>query len=527
MLKIRNSLACLYTCIRFFLLLIPFSAGAEPVVWYVFLKDKGPDALPVEAFSAKEYQGLEVYQPYAESVSGYAVRMRNVSRWLNAISIEAEPEVASSIGQLPFVDRVEPLLGTAIPQQISHKPADNGRLDTLVSLVRAQMGQQYLEEAGLTGKGVTIAILDAGFKYANIHPAFDSLRLKNGIVATHDFFDKQTNVYHHSDHGTLVLNCLAGKYGDRNIGLAPDAHYLLARVEHERWEKAVEEDYWIAALEWADSLGAQIVSSSVTFMRPRYTYADMNGYTSPVSRVAAMAVSRGILVVCAMGNEGEKRWHFMGAPADSPTVLSVGGTMPMPAMRIKFSSLGPNSVGHPKPDVAAPAFVAAPKGADGWSEAAGTSFSTPLVAGFAACLLQQNPGLRTGDLFQAVRMAGNRFPYYDYELGYGVPNGQKALHLLPEVDTLFRVGFRNDTVVVVLDSARFDADPFARDYGQVLAYHLEKRPGILLAHYNTILNEDAKYYYFLLTPGTQGLLRIWMGGYLWQQKLTGEETQAQ
>ncbi len=498
-----------------FCLLLLTTYQMEAATWWVYFRDKGAASARMDI-----PEDHPVYSPYVQALVQAGVRVRAASRWLNAVSIEADAAGINRLYLIAGVEKVEPLIGAGHTRAVTRTEVPPARLDTLQALVTRQMNLDALARAGLNGKGVRIAVLDAGFEGADIHPAFDSLRAHGQIVATRDFFSGGNNVYRHSDHGTQVLACMGGWFKGRPLGAATGAEYLLARVEHERREKAIEEDYWIAALEWADSLGADIVNSSVAFMRPRYRYEDMNGLTAPASRAANVAAARGMVVVCAMGNEGSDKWHYMGAPADAPTVLSVGGTMPMPKMRIKFSSFGPNAAGHPKPDVAAPAFVVAPHRTNQWREAAGTSFASPLVAGFAACLLQHSPGLRGGALFQAVRLACHRYPFYDYEIGYGVPDANRFL--FPENDTLraplFQVGFARDTVVITLDSARLAADPFARDYGQPLSVHLESRPGILKSAFTVRLAADQKQFVFLLENDHEGLLRIWMGGCLWEKK---------
>ena len=187
------------------------------------------------------------------------------------------------------------------------------------------------------------------------------------------------------------MSCVGGIMGSRQLGTAKDATFLLARTEHKSKEKAIEEDHWIAAAEWADQNGADIINSSLTYTDKRYTYTDMDGKTSPVSRAAAIAVRKGIHVICSMGNDGDRNWRYMGAPADVAEVISVGGSLPMLPKRIRFASIGPNALGVMKPNISAPGLVVSAKRNGKFGEIAGTSFSSPLVAGIVACLIQQNP----------------------------------------------------------------------------------------------------------------------------------------
>ncbi len=393
------------------------------------------------------------------------------------------------------------------------------RFDTLISLVERQLHAEVLHEMGLTGKGVRIAILDAGFRHADTHPALAHLMKKGSIVGTWDFVDDRANVYRHSDHGTQVLSSLAGAYGERALGLAPDAEFLLFRTEHERKEDFSEEENWIKALHWADSLEADILVSSVNFTYARYTPADLDGEQIPVSRAAAAAVEKGMLLVVAMGNEGDAEWHYMGAPADVPGVLSVGGTMPSLPMRIQFSSFGPNARGVSKPEIAAPGYLLAPKGRRKYKEAAGTSFAAPIIAAIAACLLEQDSTRSNKDLYREICQLGHLYPYFDYGIGYGIPDLRKLDPDFHPVDTsTFRVYFVDDTVFIAFDAALI-ADSSDFPYGRMLHYHLQSADSTLAAQEVVRIPNVANAYYFIRRRLSRGILRIWFAGYLWEERI--------
>ncbi len=393
------------------------------------------------------------------------------------------------------------------------------RFDTLLSLVQNQLHAGVLQQMGLSGKGVRIAVLDAGFLHANQHPALAQLWEKGDVIDTWDFVDQDSKVTHHSNHGTQVLSALAGQYGSRFLGFAPGAEYLLYRTEHERKESISEEEAWIAALHRAEAMGADIVVSSVNFTYARYDLSDLNGETISVSKAAAEAAARGILLVVAMGNEGDKPWRFMGAPADVPAVLSVGATMPGLPMRLPFSSVGPNAKGVAKPELAAPGYVLVPTGKKAFTEGAGTSFAAPLIAGIAACLLEQDSTLRGEHLYQRLCQLGHLYPYYDYEIGFGVPDLRKLLSPAPLVDSsTFRVFFVGDTVFVRLDSA-IVADSAGHDQGRVLYYHLLSADNTLAAAYQVRIPSGLNGYYFLRRRQSRGLLRVWFEGYLWESRM--------
>lgn len=285
---------------------------------------------------------------------------------------------------------------------------------------------QVFVEMGITGKGVRIAVFDAGFKGVDTHPAFEKIRSNNQIISTWDFVRKKEFVYDYSVHGTMVLSCIAGYYHDgRLIGLAPDAEFLLARTEKST-EPFSEEVNWVAALEWADKNGAHIVNSSLGYTYHRYFPYQMDGKTSLVSRMANKAAEKGILVINAAGNEGNTNWRFIGAPADADSVLTVGGADPKTYLRIYFSSYGPTADMRRKPDVIAFAKVLLANAKD-FTIAYGTSFAAPQVTGFAACLKQIYPNLHPIELKNKIICSGHLYPYFDYAHGYGIPSAKKIL----------------------------------------------------------------------------------------------------
>jgi subtilisin family serine protease len=256
----------------------------------------------------------------------------------------------------------------------------------LLKYQTARLQGNLFAEKNIDGKGILIAVFDAGFPKVNNRPEFSHLFREKRIKATFNFVTKSENVFGHSHHGAMTLSCIAGKYGDINIGVAPGADFLLARTEKAFGEAFAEEENWLAAAEWADKNGADIISSSLGYTYQRYFNNEMNGKKSLVARAASMAAAKGILVVNAAGNDGDNSWKFVSTPADADSILTVGGTDPASDIKIEFSSKGPSSDGRLKPEVSAPAEVMA-AGNKGMEHAYGTSFSCPLVAGFAACAL--------------------------------------------------------------------------------------------------------------------------------------------
>jgi serine protease AprX len=343
------------------------------------------------------------------------------SRWLNAVSVEANQSILDKIAKLSCVRAVQPMqYFKGLPASIDEEVPlvfDNALLD---AQIRAMHGEEFIMH-GIDGKGIRIAVFDGGFPGVDKNPIFQHLRDNKQIIKTYDFVKKTDFVYDYMTHGTSVLSCIAGIYGGKNVGLATGAEYLLARTEIKP-ELKVEEEYWMAAVEWADQNGADIISSSLGYTDKRYTVKQMNGHSTLVSEAARIAARKGMLVVNAMGNDGRGAWEVMGAPADVDSVLSVGGTDPITGYHIAFSSFGPTADLRLKPNICAPgaAMVAS---SSGIKKAFGTSFSTPLISGFAACVWQMNRSKNNMEIFHLMEQSGHLYPYFDYAHGYGIPQG--------------------------------------------------------------------------------------------------------
>ena len=521
----------------FFLLNVSLEGfSQENERYYVFFTEKiesdfcAEEQFVAEAISRRVRQGIAwdekdwpLHPAYVEGVTERVAHVRHQLRWFNALSVQATPAQIAQIKTLPYVDKVEKVTcrGDLAGFQ---KPASAaaGELDTLLTLQRQQMQADQLQAAGLRGKGVCIAVLDAGFKDVDTHPAFSHLIDNQRIVATKDFYSGKATVYRHHRHGQQVLACIAGKYGDRWIGLAPEAEFLLARTEHGLFEKPIEEDHWLAAMEWADQMGADIINSSLGYNKG-YDYIDMDGQSSKASQAAEMAANKGMLVVASAGNEGNERWRYITAPADHPEVLSVGGTLPFLPYRLRFSSYGPNSKGVPKPNVSAPGYVVVPKGGDAYTTVTGTSFSSPLITGLAACLMQRYPDKSAKEIFATIEQMGHLYPYYDYSHGYGVPQAGK---LFATDSTLqqssFTADFQQGKVTLRFDPA-IVADSLNHPYGRVLYYHFELPNGRLDSYEHIMVPNGARGYQFQYRPEAEGVLRIWFAGYLLERKTMNDE----
>lgn len=363
--------------------------------------------------------------PVDENMQQWSERLGRVivhSRWFNASFIETDlplstielPENVAHISE--FNSDLE-----AVPASYNETPK---KTDAFIALAKQQtklMQRDSFLTHQVNGKGVRIAVFDVGFNGIETHPAFEHLYTNKQIVATKDFIKNKEDRTKGGSHGTAVLSCISGYYGEIPMGLATKAEFLLARTEHNNREPAAEEAYWSAAAEWADQMGAQIISSSLGYTYHRYLPSDMDGKTSLVARAATMASKKGILVVNAMGNDGSGKWRYLGTPADADSVLSVGGISPFNGTHISFSSYGPNNNGVMKPNVSATGYAACAKPDGTYAAMNGTSFATPLISGLAACVWQMHPEYTNMEVKAFLEEHGHLNPYYDYALGFGVP----------------------------------------------------------------------------------------------------------
>ena len=422
-----------------------FIASAQDIYWVFFTDKNGTEFDPYAYFDAKAIQrrtqqqlplfdstDFPLNRSYVTAVDRLSDELVGESRWFNAAAVSTSR--IDEIRRLPFVAAVTPIESHAVPASVSsEEPAPIAATDTSMlypQLVRMQ-GEQFVAN-GIDGTGIRIAVLDGGCKMADEHPAFQHLRDGHRILKTYNFPLKREDVYGWDTHGTMVLSCIAGINDGKKIGLATGAEFLLARTEV-NLEPRKEEVWWMMGMEWADRNGANIINSSLGYGKERYNPEDMDG-TSLVARAANMAASKGILVCNSMGNEGDDRtWRTLITPADADSVLSVGG-IDEKGNPSDFTSWGPTADGRLKPNVCAygHAFVANPSKTKPYTYAYGTSFSSPLTAGFAACAWQSRPQLNNMELKAEIEKSADRYPDHDFRYGYGVPqasyfvNGKKT-----------------------------------------------------------------------------------------------------
>jgi len=365
-------------------------------------------------------------------------RVRARSRWLNAVSVEIPGRCVPAIAELPGVREVRPVARYLRPRLERAKGRPEAAADALYGPGLNQVAQIQvpdLHDIGLSGQGVRIALLDTGFGRGH-----ESLRHVK-TFAEWDFVNQDgVTAYEpgdpvgQADHGTMTLSVIGAYRPGRLIGPAYGADYVLAKTEMDDQEVPVEEDYWVMAVEWAESLGVDIVSSSLGYL-DWYSQEDMDGNTAVTTRAADMAAANGVLVVNSAGNEANNAWGTVIAPADGDSVLAVGAVSPSPLDSwVSFSSEGPTADGRIKPDVMAQGlwdYAASPSDSGGYEYVQGTSFSAPLVAGLAALLLEAHPDWTPWDLIVTLRSTATRADHPDNRYGWGICQGMAALLWTP------------------------------------------------------------------------------------------------
>jgi len=432
-----------------------------------YLSQRALDRRERYGIAIDEYD-LPVNPQYIQAVADIGVDILNPTKWLNAVVIyTTDPSKLDEIGALPFVKGVsENIVGPGnktLPEESDlislNKPfgmnevmgglAQNYKSGT--STRSLNYGQGYnqinmiggieLHDQGYQGQGMVIAVLDGGFSSTNDMAAFDSLYMNDRILGVWDFVGRTANVYQGSTHGTAVLSTMGCNLPGQLIGTAPQASYYLLRTEDTGSEYIIEEYNWASGAEYADSVGADVINSSLsykTFDDPAqdHTYGDMDGHTAPSTIAADRAMSRGMIVVNSAGNSGgDPVWPYIGAPADGDSVFTIGAVDPG-GEYVYFSSIGPTADGRLKPNFVAQGsqtVVASTNG--GVATSSGTSFSSPISAGMSACLWQFDPSMTNMDVLNAIQMSGSQANNPDELMGYGIPNFGMASLILKGFNT--------------------------------------------------------------------------------------------
>ena len=442
------------------LLLLPTVGWGQHKYW-IFFKDKGYSehqksalinsekeqfaqrALSRRAKVLPENQlidedDLPLFQPYLEKLSSMGIKPIVESRWLNAISANLTSDQISQVAKLVFVSKIQQVLQfkrelPQVPPTEFFAKSQVYKFDYGPSLDQNEiMHVPEVHDLGLDGSGVIVGMLDTGFEFET-----PEVFARLNVIAQYDFINNDSTTQNETDdndapdqqnHGTNTLSVLGGFKEGQLIGPAFGASFLLAKTEDVRSETPIEEDYWVAGIEWLERMGADVVNSSLGY-NDWYTYEDMNGKTAVTTIAADKAVEKGVVVVNSNGNEGNSKWHYMIAPADGFNVIAVGAVYNTGQL-VGFSSRGPTYDGRTKPDVVAMGanvYAAQPATLDIYSHVSGTSFSSPLTAGVAALILQAHPYLTPFQVRDALRETANRAQNPDNDYGWGLVNAYEAI----------------------------------------------------------------------------------------------------
>ena len=486
---------------------------------YAYLHPKAIERRILNQIDLCDSSDFPVNQSYITTLSKYCDTIKGLSRWMNMMVVNASETNIQAIRQFSFVSHIEAVENKYISSLCQTKQPisfDTTLTKNQIQLLASQLDRMNVNQLNanhLNGHGITIAIIDAGFKYVDSNPAFNHIRQRNGIVDTYDFVKKQKNINSGMTHGSYVFSCLGGQIGNLQLGLATGAEFLLARTEGNT-EKFIEEEYWLMAAEWADKNGADIINSSLGYTYQRYMPENMDGKSTFVSKAAQLAVDKGILVICSAGNEGISTWKKITAPGDAKGVLTVGGISPYTGIHSSFSSFGPSYDKRLKPEVCAYSTTVV-SGHNGFSIVEGTSFSAPIVAGFAACIKQRYPNLKNAEVKELICRSADMWPYYDYAHGYGVPQPyflhKDTLENIPTLSifedkfdiTLYpiewdstlkrtsqikkiepRYKFANDTVIDEIGQVKkTKTNPFFTAVPDYLFYHIKNKKGYIDKYY--------------------------------------------
>ena len=442
-----------------------FAQTAPDTYWVQFTdKDNTPYSLSqpeqflsARAIARRQAQGtvldqldLPVDPSYIAAVLATGeVELINRSKWFNAVTIRTtDANALLAVQQLPFVSNVrgtrrlvasdpevDELIAPPPGGERGGQPEDYGASWTQISMLNGHL----LHAMEAKGQGMLIGVLDSGFDKADSLPAFDSLRARGGILLSRDMVNHDGDVYDDHWHGRSVLSCMTGILPGFLQGTAPQADYVLLRTEEVANEYIVEEDNWVAGAELCDSLGCDVLNTSLGYTEfddslTNHVYADLDGATTRISIAAGIASQKGMIPVCSAGNSGQSEWHFISAAADAFDILAVGAVGDQ-EQHAPFSSWGPSADGRVKPDVCAMGWGAIGLRVEGDSIAQinGTSFSSPILAGLVACLWQLHPDRTAQEIMQAVRQSASLYVTPNDSMGYGIPDFLEAHNQLVQL----------------------------------------------------------------------------------------------
>ena len=408
---------------------------------------------------------------YSQLKNDANVTVLGKSKWLNAIHVQGtQTNIKELLNTFSFIESIDfadkslnanakknglkanaKNIGKKIVASHQNKFSETttdfnyGNAENQIKMLKGD----YLHQQNFKGEGMQIAIIDAGFPNVNTLAAFKRIRDNNQILGGYNFADRNTNFYARNNHGTHVLSTIAGYLENEFVGTAPNAKFYLFISEIAETETVLEETLWVEAAERADSLGVNVINTSLgytTFDNSNYshTYSDMDGKTTFISRGAQIGASKGMILVNAAGNEGNDSWKYIGAPADAVSVFSIGAVNSSKNIA-SFSSFGPTADNRIKPDVLAQGLSSAiiNYSSGNVSTSNGTSFSSPIMAGVIACFWQAFPSKTNFEIMDLIRKSADRFNNPTDQYGYGIPDFEAAYNQVLALDN-----FKNASIKI-------------------------------------------------------------------------------
>lgn len=417
-------------------------------------------------------EDLPLPPQYLQDIRGTGAKILNKSKWFKFVTVRVDSsEIFPQLSNLSFINEI-----IQVKELNSKKSSDyqKFRLENNYTMLSApaeldygfsstqikMLNGDYLHNNGFTGQGMTIAVLDAGFSQADVQPYLSKLRDENRIITTKNIAYPGETVFGHHTHGMNVLSIMAAYRADTIIGSAPDANYVLITTENTSYENIIEEYNWIAGAEFADSLGVDVINTSLGYnnfdnSEQNHSYSNLDGNTCLITKAAQKAANKGIIVVVSAGNEGDNPWRYITAPGDANDVLTVGSVTSEITLS-NFSSVGPTADGRIKPDVVAMGSQTIIAGINGGLyQGSGTSFAAPIIAGLSACLLQANSSAKSIDVVNAIKKSASQYDNPDNFMGYGLPNFAAAELSLRDIsfnnfntDKIIKTYINNDVINV-------------------------------------------------------------------------------
>lgn len=451
--------------LSFLILLLSYSSNAlaqiDTLKYRISLTDKNgtpyridkPEAfLSAKAIERRLKQGISIDETdlpvsptYVEQIKQQGFHIITTGKWDNFVTVSCNDTTAISvIRDLPFVRGVElvwsasdkdinpqPLMRDSVINQMDWQEDYYGTAKNQIAISQGDL----LHAEGFKGENMIVAVIDAGFHNMDRIEGMDNI----DVLGTKDFVNPSSDIYAENSHGMAVLSCIAMNKPHYMVGTAPKASFWLLRSEDDNSEHLIEQDYWSAAVEFADSVGVDIISTSLGYNEfddksKNYEYYHLNGEYSLMSRQASRLADKGLVLVCSAGNSGMGSWKKITAPGDARNIITVGA-IDSTGVLAPFSSIGNTADNRIKPDVVAVGLQASVMGTDGnLSTANGTSFSAPIMTGLVACLWQALPQLSAKELIVLLQSVGDRSVHPDNIYGYGIPNVWQAYQKTKIVD---------------------------------------------------------------------------------------------